>query len=132
MLLWRHFNICYKSTSADCCFLFDSKKHIVLYLLIRYRYLLFFCLYLGQTPKVTCLCLGPTGSGKSLLLRRLQNRHVVDNTTSTVPTVGTNIVTVPLSEQVMYRIRNIHIIRLQLLHANSISNHTQKESGIYS
>uniref|UniRef100_A0A1B6K8U9 Uncharacterized protein n=1 Tax=Homalodisca liturata TaxID=320908 RepID=A0A1B6K8U9_9HEMI len=52
----------------------------------------------GCAPKATCLCLGPTGSGKSLLLRRLQDRHVVDHTTATVPTVGTNLVTVSLPD----------------------------------
>ena len=41
-----------------------------------------------------CLCLGPTGSGKTLLLRRLQNPKV-DETTPTVETVGTNLVSVP-------------------------------------
>lgn len=37
------------------------------------------------------LCLGPTGSGKTLLLKKLQNVNAVDNTTTSVPTVGTNI-----------------------------------------
>lgn len=38
-----------------------------------------------------CLCLGPTGSGKTLLLRKLQYLHAVDETTTAVPTVGTNM-----------------------------------------
>ncbi|KRT83585.1 ADP ribosylation factor [Oryctes borbonicus] len=38
-----------------------------------------------------CLCLGPTGSGKTSLLRKLQCVNVVDETTTAVPTVGTNI-----------------------------------------
>ncbi|CAG7717587.1 unnamed protein product [Allacma fusca] len=43
---------------------------------------------------MACLCLGPISSGKTLLLRRLQN-SAVDETTPTVETVGTNIVQVP-------------------------------------
>ena len=41
-----------------------------------------------------CLCLGPQSSGKTLLLKRLQNTEVTD-ITPTVETVGTNIVPVP-------------------------------------
>lgn len=37
------------------------------------------------------ICLGPIGSGKTLLLRKLQNVNAVDETTTAVPTVGTNI-----------------------------------------
>lgn len=40
------------------------------------------------------LCLGPTGSGKTLLLKKLQNVNSVDQTTSSVSTVGTNIFTI--------------------------------------
>lgn len=40
------------------------------------------------------LCLGPTGSGKTLLLKKLQNSNSVDYTTTSVPTVGTNIFTI--------------------------------------
>lgn len=36
------------------------------------------------------ICLGPCGSGKTLLLKSLQNEKI-DNTTTAVPTVGTNI-----------------------------------------
>uniref|UniRef100_A0A1B6FG25 ADP-ribosylation factor-like protein 16 n=2 Tax=Cuerna arida TaxID=1464854 RepID=A0A1B6FG25_9HEMI len=61
----------------------------------------------GCVPKATCLCLGPAGSGKSLLLRRLQDRHVVDHTTATVPTVGTNLVTVPLPDHTQVTIREL-------------------------
>lgn len=42
------------------------------------------------------LCLGPTGSGKTLLLKKLQNVENVDNTTTSVPTVGTNMFTVKI------------------------------------
>lgn len=41
-----------------------------------------------------CLCLGPTGSGKTLLLKRLQSTSVNEGT-STVETVGSNIIRVP-------------------------------------
>ncbi|KAF5299563.1 hypothetical protein FQR65_LT09368 [Abscondita terminalis] len=37
------------------------------------------------------LCLGPTSSGKTLLLKKLQNADQVDETSSSVPTVGTMI-----------------------------------------
>lgn len=37
------------------------------------------------------LCLGPAGSGKTLLLKKLQHLNNVDNTTPCVATVGTNI-----------------------------------------
>lgn len=37
------------------------------------------------------LCLGPTGSGKTLLLKKLQNVNSVDKTTPSVATVGTNL-----------------------------------------
>jgi GTPase SAR1 family protein len=43
---------------------------------------------------MACLCLGPPSSGKTLLLKRLQTSTVSD-ITSTVETVGTNIVPVP-------------------------------------
>lgn len=45
------------------------------------------------------LCLGPVGSGKTLLLRKLQNVNYVDNTTSSVPTVGTNITHIVIGEK---------------------------------
>lgn len=37
------------------------------------------------------LCLGPTGSGKTLLLKNLQDDKAIDETTTSVPTVGINI-----------------------------------------
>lgn len=43
---------------------------------------------------MTVLCLGPTGSGKTLLLKKLQNFEQVDETSSSVPTVGTNLFTI--------------------------------------
>ncbi|XP_024086243.1 ADP-ribosylation factor-like protein 16 isoform X2 [Cimex lectularius] len=44
-----------------------------------------------------CLCLGPVGSGKSLLLKCLQSPSSVDMNTSSCPTVGTTIKTVHAS-----------------------------------
>ena len=38
----------------------------------------------------SCLCIGPPGSGKTLLLKRLQSPSVGEGT-STVETVGTNV-----------------------------------------
>jgi GTPase SAR1 family protein len=54
-----------------------------------------------------CLCLGPTGSGKTLLLKKLQNWEAIDTMSSTVPTVGTNLVTVPLGNQKEITIREV-------------------------
>lgn len=42
------------------------------------------------------ICLGPIGSGKTLLLKKLQNVNSVDYTTTSVATVGTNIFTIKL------------------------------------
>lgn len=53
-----------------------------------------------------CLCLGPTGSGKTLFLKKLQNKHV-DETSNTVPTVGTNLVTVTLANNKSIVIREV-------------------------
>jgi len=43
---------------------------------------------------MACLCIGPQSSGKTLLLKRL-NSASVNEGTSTVETVGTNMVQVP-------------------------------------
>lgn len=43
---------------------------------------------------MTCLCVGPRNSGKTLLLNSLQNPGSVDFTTHSVNTVGTNIYTI--------------------------------------
>ncbi|XP_075221461.1 ADP-ribosylation factor-like protein 16 [Lycorma delicatula] len=51
-----------------------------------------------ETVRATCLCLGPTGSGKTLLLKRMQSRLIVDETSSSVPTVGTDIITIRIPE----------------------------------
>lgn len=52
------------------------------------------------------LCLGPVGSGKTLLLKCLQNNEKIDNTTTAVPTMGTNIFTVK-TEGKEYTIREL-------------------------
>lgn len=52
-----------------------------------------------------CLCLGPTGSGKTLLLKRLQNEQV-DETSTSIPTIGTNIFTLKY-EGVWVEIREV-------------------------
>lgn len=41
------------------------------------------------------LCIGPEGTGKTLLLRRLANLTKPNLSLTTVPTVGLNIVTIP-------------------------------------
>lgn len=52
------------------------------------------------------LCLGPTGTGKTLLLKKLQNIENVDVTASSVPTVGTNIFTLKIDSEI-YTIREV-------------------------
>lgn len=52
------------------------------------------------------LCLGPTGSGKTLLLKRLQNDDSIDNTTTGVPTVGTNIFNIKFNDKA-YEVREV-------------------------
>lgn len=60
-----------------------------------------------QLHRKMCLCLGPTGSGKTLLLKKLQNQDTVDTMSSTVPTVGTNLVTVRFGNQKETTIREV-------------------------
>lgn len=45
---------------------------------------------------MTILCLGPKGSGKTLLLNALQDPDSVNDTTHSIPTIGTNIFTIKL------------------------------------
>ncbi|ERL91052.1 ADP-ribosylation factor-like protein 16 [Dendroctonus ponderosae] len=52
------------------------------------------------------LCIGPEGSGKSLLLKKLQSPNYVDNTTTSVPTVGTNILSLRVADK-LYTIREV-------------------------
>lgn len=49
-----------------------------------------------EAPK--CLCLGPTQSGKSHLLASLQAPYSITNVTHSVPTIGTNIYTIKLTD----------------------------------
>jgi len=56
------------------------------------------------------ICLGPTGSGKTLLLKKLQNINSVDETTSSVPTVGINIFHIKDFKE-NERIEYIHTVR---------------------
>ncbi|XP_045465962.1 ADP-ribosylation factor-like protein 16 [Harmonia axyridis] len=50
---------------------------------------------------MSILCLGPKSSGKTLLLKKLQNENNVDITSTSVPTVGTNIYTIKHNEYIM-------------------------------
>ncbi|XP_017770567.1 PREDICTED: ADP-ribosylation factor-like protein 16 [Nicrophorus vespilloides] len=57
-------------------------------------------LLLNSTTEVIndmAICLGPSGSGKTLLLKKLQNVKAVDNTTTSVSTVGTDMFTIKIS-----------------------------------
>ncbi|XP_063230923.1 ADP-ribosylation factor-like protein 16 isoform X1 [Bacillus rossius redtenbacheri] len=53
------------------------------------------------------LCLGPTGAGKTLLLKRLQGKEIVDVTSSTVPTVGTTLTNVRFGNNKEVTIREV-------------------------
>lgn len=46
-----------------------------------------------------CLCLGPTGSGKTLLLKKLQDKEKIDITSNPTPTVGVNLFKITLQQQ---------------------------------
>jgi len=46
-----------------------------------------------------CLCLGPPGSGKTLLMKRLQNQEIIDITSDPTPTVGVNLTKIKLKEE---------------------------------
>ncbi|XP_059472616.1 ADP-ribosylation factor-like protein 16 [Neocloeon triangulifer] len=46
-----------------------------------------------------CLCLGPQGSGKTLLLKRLQNQEIIDITSNPTPTVGINLAKIKLNDE---------------------------------
>lgn len=52
------------------------------------------------------ICLGPVGSGKTLLLRSLKNSGSIDNTTTAVSTTGTDIFSIKIDEK-KYQIREI-------------------------
>ncbi|KAJ8936539.1 hypothetical protein NQ314_012279 [Rhamnusium bicolor] len=48
----------------------------------------------------------PVSSGKTLLLKNLQNNNNIDSTTTAVPTMGTNIFNIKIEEK-CYEIREI-------------------------
>lgn len=48
---------------------------------------------------MSCLCLGPKSSGKTLLLNCLQNPSSVNSTSTSVATVGINIFSIKLPER---------------------------------
>ncbi|XP_057670767.1 ADP-ribosylation factor-like protein 16 isoform X2 [Diorhabda carinulata] len=52
------------------------------------------------------ICLGPVGSGKTLLLKSLKNSSNVDSTTTAVPTNGTDIINIKI-EDTSYQIREL-------------------------
>lgn len=52
------------------------------------------------------VCLGPVGSGKTLLLKRLHNSETIDDTTTAVPTVGTNIFNIAVDNK-NYMVREL-------------------------
>ncbi|XP_047485123.1 ADP-ribosylation factor-like protein 16 [Penaeus chinensis] len=53
------------------------------------------------------LCIGPEGTGKTLLLRRMLNLNKPDISMTTVPTVGVNIVTLQVPEMLPINIREL-------------------------
>lgn len=53
------------------------------------------------------LCLGPTGSGKTLLLRKLQNVDNVDRTTPSVSTIGTNLFDIKFGDGSQISVREL-------------------------
>ncbi|XP_023023962.2 ADP-ribosylation factor-like protein 16 [Leptinotarsa decemlineata] len=52
------------------------------------------------------VCLGPMGAGKTLLLKSLRNSESIDNTTTAVPTVGTNIIDIKIGDKI-YTVREL-------------------------
>lgn len=53
------------------------------------------------------LCLGPTGSGKTLLLKKLQSLSNVDKTTPSVATVGTNLFDIKFNDGTQISVREL-------------------------
>ncbi len=58
-------------------------------------------------PKISCICVGAPNSGKTLLLRKLHGRSEIDETTSSVPTVGTSIYKLKLSNNKTICVREL-------------------------
>lgn len=57
--------------------------------------------------KIACICVGAPGSGKTLLLRKLLSSTEVDETTSSIPTIGTSIFKLKLKNNKSVMIREI-------------------------
>lgn len=49
--------------------------------------------------QISVLCLGPPNTGKTMLLKKLQKIEIIDNTYSSVPTIGTNIFRIYMPEK---------------------------------
>ncbi|CAH0392028.1 unnamed protein product [Bemisia tabaci] len=62
---------------------------------------------MSDESKIACLCLGPTGSGKTALLKKLSGNKDTDEYSSTVPTVGTSLTTIKIKEQQKIIIREL-------------------------
>lgn len=62
------------------------------------------------------LCVGPEGTGKTLLLRRLLNLTKPDISLTTVPTVGVNIVTLREKDMLPIDIRELGGIMAPIWH----------------
>ncbi|KAL1138840.1 hypothetical protein AAG570_008902, partial [Ranatra chinensis] len=54
-----------------------------------------------------CICLGAIGTGKTLLLKRLQASKAIDFTSSSVPTVGTTLKSIKLNSGRVVTIREV-------------------------
>ncbi|KAJ1529534.1 hypothetical protein ONE63_006307 [Megalurothrips usitatus] len=55
----------------------------------------------------SCICLGPIGSGKTMLLKKLKGNEDIDITSTSVPTVGTNITTLQLPNEKEIVVREV-------------------------
>ncbi|XP_044746135.1 ADP-ribosylation factor 6 isoform X1 [Coccinella septempunctata] len=55
----------------------------------------------NQPNRMSILCLGPKSSGKTHLLKKLQTESNVDNTSTSVPTIGTNMYTIKHNDYIM-------------------------------
>lgn len=62
---------------------------------------------MASTKNIPYLCLGATNSGKTLLLRKLQGRARINETVSSVPTVGSSIYKLKLHTGAMILIREL-------------------------
>ncbi|XP_065222193.1 ADP-ribosylation factor-like protein 16 [Planococcus citri] len=67
-------------------------------------------------PRITCICVGATGSGKTLLLRKLQQKSEINETTSSVPTVGTSMYKIKLPNNKSLVVRELGGVVAPLWH----------------